>query len=215
MGVVKLLSTASSSPQLGTDSQTPLMVGRFIEGTAVVAPGFTKVSSSSSSHNFQKRLMARQRGGNISSCNNSSCHLQARQEGLGSLLQAPSKEPGWGLQRKGTVSALPGCLPCLAKLFLWFGTWQSFLGMAWSCGCTLHEWDVRMGYTGHFAPKHLGMPYISKNRVEIFWNMMGRMKRKGKKLRKTCIGKFSIFWAGSALGRERQRQQEGKEVLWE
>lgn len=112
MGVVKLLSTASSSPQLGTDSQTPLMVERFIEGTAVVAPGFTKVSSSrSSSHNFQKRLMARQRGGNISSCNNSSCHLQARQEGLGSLLQARSLD--------GTCKEKEQCLPCQVVCLAW------------------------------------------------------------------------------------------------
>lgn len=100
MGVVKLLSAASSSPQLGTDSQSPLMVGRLIEGTAVLVPGLTK-DSSSSSHSFQKRLMARQRGGNISSCNNSSCHPPARQEGLGSLLRAPgsvrdgSKQGAW------------------------------------------------------------------------------------------------------------------------
>lgn len=115
---MKLLSTASSSPQLGTDSQTPLMVGRLIEGTAVVAPGFTKDSSSSSSHNFQKRLMARQRGGgNISSCSNSSCHLQARQEGLG--------DPGWDLQRKGTVSALSGFLPnCFCGLGPGYPSWE-------------------------------------------------------------------------------------------
>lgn len=39
------------------------------------------------------------------------------------------------------------------------------------------------------------------------------MERKEEKLRKTDIGKLSIFRVGSALGRERQRQQEGKEVL--
>lgn len=39
------------------------------------------------------------------------------------------------------------------------------------------------------------------------------MERKGRKLRKTDIGKLRVFWVRSDLERERRRQREGKEVL--
>lgn len=40
--MAKLQRTASFSPQLGTDSQVPLMVQKLIEETAVIFPGFAK-----------------------------------------------------------------------------------------------------------------------------------------------------------------------------
>lgn len=49
LGVAKLLSTASSSPQLGPDSQAPLMVWKLIEETADIFPEFTKDSNSNNS----------------------------------------------------------------------------------------------------------------------------------------------------------------------